>query len=127
MYLLIAAAVFLLLAIQLYPLFFLIRYENGLRLYWLPRVFLGFGKARRLLKARPERAVHEVEIKTHLPLKVIWEWLKALWPKGKVWDWYFYGAPGQGFQAECIVSLSAGHIIVIAIKMRRRNHNGRRA
>jgi|GEM_PF-6077648 len=126
MYLSIAAAVFLVAAVLLYPLCFLIRYEQGLRIFWLPRVFLGFGASRRLLKAEPGHIAHKVEVKTQLPLQTIWRWIKALWPRLKVWDWYVFGAPGQGFRAQCIVSLSPGDIMLIAIKMMRRNQHVRR-
>lgn len=124
MYLLAVTAAFVLAAIWFYPLTLLLRYEQGLRLYWLPRVFMGFARPRRIPGRRVDVDAHKLDFKLYP--RILWHWDSRLIHHLDIWDWFFYAAPGFGFHGQCIFSLYAGDIIKAFFKAKRRNKHGRR-
>ena len=125
-----AFAFFFILALLFYPFTLQIKVKAGsLLIYWLPRLFLGFGRPIKL----PHHKLNKSSKGNKRNLLQTWQRLRPIARAIRLQKYNFIFIPGnhflQRFSAECIISISLSDIIIKSIKaksIQRRRKHGRR-
>lgn len=122
--------IFILAAIFFYPLTLCLRAEEGkLRLYWLPRVFIGYAPpqplpVKQLMRLGSRERRRDGGLKK---LRRLWRVARTLRLR-KLWFDFLFLRPGSShFDGECIISFSLCDIMLKSLRrwqrrLRRKKH-----
>lgn len=120
----IVCVIFVLSWLWTYPLTFWLRLEEGRwRLYFLPRVFGGYGRPRLIPLPRAERDLRRVE--RPLSRRMLWRLTRSLLAQVRVEELRFLFIPGYG-EFSCIFALSCGDSIAVSLSAAHASRRGGR-
>ena len=117
MLLFIYVLLFLLAALLFYPFTLKLVSEAGcIRVYLLPRLFMGYGRERLLtipgiLKRRPKKKLSLKKLKTGFA------WARSILAALRLHKFYFFGAVACPLHGECIISLRLWDIMVKSLQV----------